>query len=43
MDVMMYCEAILTYSENEFKELYGQYPYIMEKYNILKEILNTIR
>jgi hypothetical protein len=43
MDVMMYCEAILTYSENEFKEQYGQYPYIMEKYNILKEILNTIR
>jgi hypothetical protein len=42
IDVLMYCEAILTYSENEFEAQYGEYPYIMEKYNILKEILNNL-
>lgn len=43
MDIMMYCQAILTYDEAEFEALYGQYPYIMEKYHILKEIIETIQ
>lgn len=43
MDVMMYCEAILTYNDAEFEALYGEYPYIMEKYQILKEILDTVK
>lgn len=43
MDFNMYLEAYYDNTEEEFDVLYGSYPYIMEKYNIVKSIISTIQ
>lgn len=43
MDVNMYVEAVYTYSQDEFTQLYGKYPYIMQKYTIIQNIINSLK
>ncbi|WP_036876965.1 hypothetical protein [Xylanibacter oryzae] len=43
MDVNMYVEAALTYNQDEFTQLYGTYPYIMQKYTIIQNIINSLK
>jgi len=43
MDVNMYVEASYIYSQDEFKQLYGTYPYIMQKYTIIQNIINSLK
>lgn len=38
-DLEDYTNAIFEYSEEEFADLYGRYPIVMQKYNILKQII----
>lgn len=43
IDVNMYVEAALTYNQDEFTQLYGTYPYIMQKYTIIHNIINSLK
>jgi hypothetical protein len=43
MDVNMYVEASYIYSQDEFTQLYGTYPYIMQKYTIIQNIINSLK
>ncbi|HBL32842.1 MAG TPA: hypothetical protein DDZ96_03355 [Porphyromonadaceae bacterium] len=38
-DLEDYTNAVFEYSEEEFTNLYGQYPIVMQKYAILKQII----
>lgn len=41
-DKANYIDAILNMSEQEFKQQYARYPILLQKYNIMKELINNI-
>lgn len=43
MDFNMYLESYYNHSAEEFEAEYQTYPYIMEKYNIVKSIITSIK
>ena len=41
-DVNMFTEAYFTYTDEEFQNMYGAYPRVMEKWSIIKPMLDDI-
>ena len=39
-DVNMFTEAYFTYTDEEFREMYAAYPRVIEKWNIIKPMLD---
>ena len=41
-DVNMFTEAYFTYTDEEFQTMYGAYPRVMEKWSIIKPMLDDV-